>query len=88
MAAALFSDVNRGHRPAQRPQVPVQGGMEGRGEIPFAGLLGIKFLLCKPRDPEAKGLVEGANGLLTPPLDSISTTRRLTVPSMMGSGPS
>src|SRR5690242_11334985 len=23
----------------------------------FAGLLGIKFLLCKPRDPEAKGLV-------------------------------
>jgi transposase len=27
----------------------------------FAGLLGIKFLLCKPRDPEAKGLVERAN---------------------------
>ncbi|MFE6555716.1 IS21 family transposase [Streptomyces sp. NPDC057746] len=30
----------------------------------FAGLLGIKFLLCKPRDPEAKGLVERANGYL------------------------
>ncbi|MEH0448436.1 MULTISPECIES: DDE-type integrase/transposase/recombinase [unclassified Streptomyces] len=30
----------------------------------FAGLLGIKFLLCKPGDPEAKGLVERANGYL------------------------
>lgn len=30
----------------------------------FAGLLGIKFLLCKLRDPEAKGLVEPANGYL------------------------
>lgn len=30
----------------------------------FAGLLGIKILLCKPRDPEAKGLVERANGYL------------------------
>ncbi|MET9117574.1 DEAD/DEAH box helicase family protein [Streptomyces longwoodensis] len=30
----------------------------------FAGLLGVKFLLCKPRDPEAKGLVERANGYL------------------------
>ncbi|GGW82371.1 hypothetical protein GCM10010350_78990 [Streptomyces galilaeus] len=30
----------------------------------FAELLGIKFLLCKPRDPEAKGLVERANGYL------------------------
>ncbi|MFD4644816.1 hypothetical protein [Streptomyces sp. NPDC058441] len=25
---------------------------------------GIKFVLCKPRDPEAKGLVEQANGYL------------------------
>jgi transposase len=30
----------------------------------FAGLLGVKFVLCKPRDPEAKGLVERANGYL------------------------
>ncbi|MGC0407357.1 hypothetical protein [Streptomyces ambofaciens] len=30
----------------------------------FAGLLGVKFLLCRPRDPEAKGLVERANGYL------------------------
>jgi transposase len=30
----------------------------------FAGLLGIKFVLCRPRDPEAKGLVERANGYL------------------------
>lgn len=30
----------------------------------FAGLLGVKFVPCKPRDPEAKGLVERANGYL------------------------
>ncbi|MFE1785469.1 IS21 family transposase [Streptomyces sp. NPDC059506] len=30
----------------------------------FAGLLGVRFVLCKPRDPEAKGLVERANGYL------------------------
>ncbi|MFE0044547.1 IS21 family transposase [Streptomyces albireticuli] len=30
----------------------------------FAGLLGIRIILCKPRDPEAKGLVERANGYL------------------------
>ncbi|MFD7306025.1 hypothetical protein ACFV83_34780 [Streptomyces pharetrae] len=30
----------------------------------FAALLGIKFLLCGPRNPEAKGLVERANGYL------------------------
>ncbi|MER5385561.1 hypothetical protein ABT040_35815 [Streptomyces sp. NPDC002688] len=34
------------------------------GLAAFAGLLGIKFLLFKPRDPEAKGLVERANGYL------------------------
>lgn len=27
-------------------------------------MLGVKFVLCKPRDPEAKGLVERANGYL------------------------
>ncbi|MFI9724618.1 IS21 family transposase [Streptomyces sp. NPDC052396] len=30
----------------------------------FAGLLGIRIILCKPRDSEAKGLVERANGYL------------------------
>ncbi|MER8062819.1 IS21 family transposase [Streptomyces sp. NPDC094022] len=30
----------------------------------FAGLLSIKIYLCRPRDPEAKGLVERANGYL------------------------
>jgi transposase len=30
----------------------------------FRGMLGIKVLLCRPGDPEAKGLVERANGYL------------------------
>jgi transposase len=30
----------------------------------LAGLLGIKAVLCRLRDPEAKGLVERANGYL------------------------
>ncbi|MEU5307117.1 IS21 family transposase [Streptomyces noursei] len=30
----------------------------------FAGLLSTKIFLCRPRDPEAKGLVERANGYL------------------------
>jgi transposase len=30
----------------------------------FAGLLAVKVYLCRPRDPEAKGLVERANGYL------------------------
>ncbi|MCY0947265.1 IS21 family transposase [Streptomyces antarcticus] len=30
----------------------------------FAGLLAVKIHLCRPRDPEAKGLVERANGYL------------------------
>jgi transposase len=30
----------------------------------FRGLLGIKIVQCRPRDPEAKGLVERANGYL------------------------
>jgi transposase len=30
----------------------------------FRGTLGIKVILCRPRDPEAKGLVERANGYL------------------------
>jgi transposase len=30
----------------------------------FRGTLGIKVILCKPADPEAKGLVERANGYL------------------------
>ncbi|MEV7771097.1 IS21 family transposase [Kitasatospora sp. NPDC086791] len=30
----------------------------------FAGLLAIRIHLCRPRDPEAKGLVERANGYL------------------------
>lgn len=30
----------------------------------LAGLLGVKVVLCRPRDPEAKGLVERANGYL------------------------
>lgn len=30
----------------------------------FAGLLGIRIIQCRPGDPEAKGLVERANGYL------------------------
>jgi transposase len=30
----------------------------------FRGLLGIRIIQCRPRDPEAKGLVERANGYL------------------------
>ncbi|GAA1894441.1 IS21 family transposase [Streptantibioticus ferralitis] len=41
----------------------------GRGRLTsefaaFAGLLATKIYLCRPRDPEAKGLVERANGYL------------------------
>jgi transposase len=41
----------------------------GRGKLTcefaaFAGLLATKVHLCRPRDPEAKGLVERANGYL------------------------
>ncbi|MEU1569483.1 DDE-type integrase/transposase/recombinase, partial [Streptomyces mirabilis] len=41
----------------------------GRGKLTaefaaFAGLLATKIYLCRPRDPEAKGLVERANGYL------------------------
>ncbi|MEU9214179.1 IS21 family transposase [Streptomyces sp. NPDC048415] len=41
----------------------------GRGRLTaefaaFAGLLATKIHLCRPRDPEAKGLVERANGYL------------------------
>ncbi|PNG23664.1 IS21 family transposase [Streptomyces cahuitamycinicus] len=42
---------------------------EGRGVLghefaALAGLLACKVILCRPRDPEAKGLVERANGYL------------------------
>jgi transposase len=30
----------------------------------FRGVLGVKILVCEPGDPEAKGLVERANGYL------------------------
>ena len=30
----------------------------------FRGMLGVKVIQCRPRDPEAKGLVERANGYL------------------------
>jgi transposase len=41
----------------------------GRGKVTgdfaaFAGLLATRIYLCRPRDPEAKGLVERANGYL------------------------
>ncbi|MFD3622230.1 hypothetical protein ACFWWT_45165 [Streptomyces sp. NPDC058676] len=41
----------------------------GRGRLTaefaaFAGLLATRIHLCRPRDPEAKGLVERANGYL------------------------
>jgi transposase len=41
----------------------------GRGRLTsefaaFAGLLAVRIHLCRPRDPEAKGLVERANGYL------------------------
>ncbi|MGZ3097041.1 hypothetical protein [Streptomyces sp. H72] len=42
---------------------------DGRGRptsefAAFAGLLATKIFLCRPQDPEAKGLVERANGYL------------------------
>lgn len=41
----------------------------GRGRLTsefaaFAGLLAVRVHLCRPRDPEAKGVVERANGYL------------------------
>ncbi len=30
----------------------------------FRGVLGVKVIQCRPRDPEAKGIVERANGYL------------------------
>jgi transposase len=30
----------------------------------FRGMLGTRVIQCRPRDPEAKGLVERANGYL------------------------
>jgi transposase len=30
----------------------------------FRGMLGLRVIQCKPRDPEAKGLVERGNGYL------------------------
>jgi transposase len=41
----------------------------GRGELTgachgFRGVLGVKVVICQPADPEAKGLVERANGYL------------------------
>jgi transposase len=42
---------------AGRPQLTT-------GFAAFAGTLGISVLQCRPRDPEAKGLVERANGYL------------------------
>ena len=37
---------------------------QGRVTVDSAGLLAVKIFLCQPRDPEAKGLVERANGYL------------------------
>ncbi len=39
-------------------------GRPTSGFAAFAGLLATKIYLCRPRDPEAKGLVERANGYL------------------------
>ncbi len=50
----------------------------------FAGLLGIKFLLCKPRDPEAKGLVERGqrlSGDVVPARARVHLTGRLQHPA-------
>jgi transposase len=58
------------------PRVLVWGGegavgrwRRGRGELTaethaFRGVLGAKVVICRPADPEAKGLVERANGYL------------------------
>jgi hypothetical protein len=49
--------------PGPRRGHSARGGSQLTDEFAvFAGLLGIEFLLCKPRDPEAKGLVVRANG--------------------------
>ena len=44
----------------------------------FRGTLGIKVIQCRPRDPEAKGLVERANGYLE---TSFLPGRRFTSPA-------
>src|SRR3978361_2041147 len=45
------------------------GGRRGRPELTaecqaFRGTLGTRVVVCKPADPESKGLVERANGYL------------------------
>jgi transposase len=49
--------------------LPLASGRGGKPELTtamnaFRGMLGIKVVLCRPADPEAKGLVERANGYL------------------------
>jgi transposase len=65
-----------GHREKWRPRALVWDNeaaigrrREGRAVLgqefaALAGLLACKVILCRPRDPEAKGLVERANGYL------------------------
>jgi transposase len=49
----------------------------------FRGMLGIKVVQCRPGDPEAKGLVERANGYLETRFypAAVSAHRRISMPS-------
>ncbi|MFE4756460.1 hypothetical protein ACFRIB_40700 [Streptomyces mirabilis] len=64
--SSLPSSPGQGERREGRD---ANGAGVGRGRLTagfaaFAGLLVAKIHLCRPRDPEAKGLVERANGYL------------------------
>lgn len=55
--------------PPQRPGLRGRGAAVGRSELTeacqgFRGILGAKVLICRPRDPEAKGLLDRAHDYL------------------------
>ncbi|MFE4998950.1 hypothetical protein ACFRH4_48400 [Streptomyces mirabilis] len=64
--SSLPSSPGQGERREGRDanEAGVGRGRLTAGFAAFAGLLVAKIRLCRPRDPEAKGLVERANGYL------------------------
>jgi hypothetical protein len=69
------------------------GRWRGRRQEPtaatqaFRGTLGIKVVLCKPGDPEAKGLVERAHRYLETSFPLCRQPRHPRLPSQRGVGP-
>src|SRR5919204_1291924 len=61
LVGAAGAGVGRGGRGRAAP--PAADGADRAGAW-FRGVLGAKILICNPADPEAKGLVERANGYL------------------------